>query len=117
MEYHQDFKALMANLNVRVVISTNVYGHQETTNVDQILTFEGYEMALNLYYIFIKCKFESENTNYENLKINFEGFKITSTLQISNFLELKVSLDFFSCSVQPMTPSAIYSETFLKGLL
>ena len=74
-------------------------------------------MALNLYYIYVKCKYESENTNYENLKISCDGFKITSKLQLSNFLELTVSLDFFSSNTLPITPSAIFTETFLKHLL
>ena len=53
-------------------------------------------MALRLYYIFAKCKFESENNMSDCLKITCKDKVITSVLKISNFLSMTVSLDFFS---------------------
>ena len=71
-------------------------------------------MGYKLYYILVKCKYEASISNIPNLKIDCYNNCITSELQISNFLSIKISLDFFYESSENQTKSTIFTERLLK---
>ena len=89
---------------------------QELTQVfSQVLNFtpdnssddlECHKIALMLYFLLIKCKFESdvcqtdpvltkEDSQYSNLSIKVDRSKIMTTLNISSFLQIDITMSFF----------------------